>query len=224
MTRPVRERTRIYSANLAYQTGPAKDRDHLRHLLAAAALAGVAAVVVLGQEAKNLRLRQVVKGIKARLRRGLRVHQDERSDATRGSVILARGLKTRGFSLYLGGDSRATLPRWIARVGVDIQGKRTVLIAAHNFPKRAGEKARDRYLRRLKAIVDRAERQGKEWIVGIDANMPIEWVAEFLGGRAYGHGIDGLIVSDGLDVLDHGVDRYGKRHGQTDHLVPWIEV
>lgn len=206
--------TKIVAANLLYGRGAhRRARRHLRHLL------DRPGPVVIGvQEAKHVTLATVL-GILAR------VMQRTTSPALAGSAIITRGVLASRFRLFLGGVSSATLPRWIARVRVQLPaGSPLVVFSAHVPPARAGRRAQDRYLARLKRRTDRLTRRGVAWVVCIDANMPISQVAQMLGGRAYGTGIVGLIVSDLVDVADHGIDRYGEDHDLTDHPAPWIEI
>ncbi len=207
---------RLYAANLDWATGPTKDARHLSHLLAAVSWA----VLIGVQEAKNVRLRDLVDlpG---------RAFQRTFSAAVRGSGFVARGIRVRRFRLFLGGVSRATLPRWVARCKVRVPGGPLAVFSSHPPPKRAGTAAQDRHLRALRRRLDRRERRGKAWAVCIDGNRDLQEVARFLGGRGYGAEGDrivGVIVSDRVVVVDHGVDRVGRREGLTDHLVPYVDI
>lgn len=207
---------RIYSANIDWATGAGKDRRHLAHLLAAT----VGAVLIGVQEAKNLRLADVVT-------RPVRALQRTRGQARRGSGFVARGVRTSRFRIFLGGVSHVTLPRWVARVRVTVAGKRLVVLSAHAPPKRGGRAAQDRFLRALKRRTDRLSRRGVAWVVCIDGNRDLVEVARYLGGRAYGADGDrivGVVVSPDVMVGDHGVDRFGDEHDLTDHLAPWVDI
>lgn len=207
---------RVYSPNLAFTTGWFKDRKHIRHLLATVDYPVIAGV----QEAKNVWLSRLVGA-------GARAMQRTATPAVRGSGIIVRGLRARNFRIFLGGRSAATLPRWIARCAVKIDGHWVRVFSAHPPPKRAGKAAQDRHLAQLKKRTDRAERRGKAWIVCIDANRNLHEVARYLGGRGYGDDRDrivGVIVSRRVIVGAHGVDRYGIKNGLTDHPAPWIDV
>ncbi|WP_418063170.1 hypothetical protein [Pimelobacter simplex] len=207
---------RVYSANIDWATGVEKDRRHLAHLLATV----VGAVLIGVQEAKNLRLAAVVA-------RPVRALQRVRTAARRGSGFVARGVRTSRFRIFLGGASRATLPRWIARVRVTVAGKPLVVFSAHVPPKRAGRPAQDRFLRALKRRTDKLSRRGIAWVACIDGNLDLQLVARYLGGTGYGADGDrivGVIVSDDVIVGDHGVDRFGEEHDLTDHLAPWVDI
>lgn len=206
-------RVRIYAANLQYGRGARRRaRRHLRHLL------DHPGPVVIGvQEAKHVVLATVL-GIIAR------VMQRTTSPALAGSAIITRGVRASRFKLFLGGVSSATLPRWIARVRIRLDDGPLVVFSSHPPPARAGQRAQHRHLARLKRRTDRLTRRGVAWVVCIDANRPIGQVAQMLGGRAYGSGIVGLIVSELVQVDDHGINDYGDDHDLTDHPAPWITV
>lgn len=204
---------KIVAANLRYGwRSRRRARRHLEHLLASPT-----PVVIGVQEAKNVVLAAVL-GVMAR------VMQRTTSPALAGSAIVTRGVVASRFRLFLGGVSSATLPRWIARATVRVDGSRLVVFSAHVPPARAGQRAQLRYLTRLKRRTDRLTRRGVAWAVCIDANRSIEQVAQMLGGRAYGVGIVGVIVSELVQVVDHGVDRFGVNNGLTDHPAPWVEI
>jgi hypothetical protein len=207
-------KARLYAANLKFgRRARARAREHLAHLLDAVDYA----VVVGVQEAKNVWLAHLV-GLAAR------AMQRTTSAAVRGSGIVVRGLPSRNFRLFLGGRSAATLPRWIARCAVRVDGHWLPVFSAHPPPKRAGDAAQDRHLEQLKERIDRAEARGHPWAVCIDANRSILEVAKYLGGIAYGEGIVGVIVSRRVIVAGHGIDRYGVHNGLTDHPAPWIDI
>lgn len=205
--------TKIVAANLRYGwRSRRRARRHLEHLLD-----GSTPVVIGVQEAKNVALAAVL-GVMAR------VMQRTTSPALAGSAIVARGVVASKFRLFLGGVSSATLPRWIARSKIRIDGDPLVIFSAHVPPARAGRRAQRRYLTRLKRRTDRLTRKGIAWVVCIDANRAIDDVARMLGGTAYGVGIVGVIVSELVQVVDHGVDRFGVNNGLTDHPAPWVEI
>lgn len=205
------------AANLDYATGAKADARHLRHLLEQPARA----VVIGVQEAKNVRLADVAVA-------PARAYQRTQTAARRGSGFVTRGIKVRRFRLFLGGVSAVTLPRHVARGRIRLAGGPAVVFSAHAPPKRGGQAAQDRYLRALKRRTDRLSRKGVEWVVFIDANRDVDDVARYLGGRvaasAKGDRIVGVIISPGLRVLAHGVDRYGRQNGLTDHLCPYAHI
>lgn len=205
---------RIYAANLKFgRHARRRTRRHVDHLLA-----NTQGPVVIGvQEAKNVVLATV-------LARIARTFQRTDTPARAGSAIITRGVKARKFRLFLGGVSSSTLPRWIARVRVRIADGPLVVFSVHVPPARAGTASQWRYLIQLKKRTDRLTRRGIAWVVCIDANRPVTEVAHFLGGRAYGVGIVGVIASPGVVVAKHGVDTLGLRHNLTDHPAPWIDV
>lgn len=65
---------------------------------------------------------------------------------------------------------------------------------------------------------------GRSWAVGTDANFPIERLAQLLGGVAYGHGIEGWVVSRGVVVAAAGSAAVGEDRGLTDHPERIIDV
>lgn len=205
---------RIFAANLKFgRRARRRTREHVAHLLRT-----TADPVVIGvQEAKNVVLATVL----ARIARAL---QRTKSTARAGSAIITRGVRARRFRLFLGGVSSATLPRWIARAKIRTDDGPLVVFSVHVPPARAGSAAQWRYLRRLKKRTDRLTRRGIAWVVCIDANMPIAEVARYLGGRAYGVGIVGVITSPDVVVARHDIDTYGLRHSLTDHPAPWIDI
>lgn len=208
---------RVYAANLDFTQPRRNVRRHLDHLLA------TRPVIIGAQEAKRFALTEVVRvGVRAVVR------QRRSTPARRGTAIISRGVKVGRLRLFLGGVSRATLPRFIATVPVRLpSGGVMVVLSAHVPPRRAGAKAQDAFLDRLATRLDRLDRKGVAWVVCIDANRDLATVARYLGGRGYGADGDrivGVIASPRVKVADSGVSRFGRDNGLTDHLAPWIDV
>lgn len=218
----------LITANLDFATAPDKDRQHIDHL--ARLHPHVKKKVLFAQEAKNLRGSNALARLGARLRPLLtatQVKQDTSSPARAGTGFMAWGIKVRGFHLWSLGKSAATLERWVAHAAIDVPGGKLVIFSPHDFPKRAGKAAQDRYLQRLKKQTDHVHKEGNAWAVGTDANMPLSEVAKYLNGQQYGdghNGIVGFVTSLNVDVSRHGVDTYGVRHHLTDHPAVWIDV
>lgn len=220
---------RFWTANANFGTGPFKDAEHIRHLLATTP---PSQPVVMGlQEVKNLRRPWPVRRVVARARRLLAaarqirtpepsVFQDTTTPSTAGTALVSWGVRVRNTRLWKLGAFKGTLTRWtsIGRV------RDVVTQSVHIPPKRSGRAAQDAAIRRVKRRTDRARRQGREWVVAGDFNRDIEEVARRLGGVAYGEGIVGLICSPGLEVTDWGVDHYGENHDLTDHPAVWIDA
>lgn len=227
---------RIGSTNLDYVTPEKKDLDHLDHLvdhLYATPLADgrkIAGLVLLTQETKNFRLVAVLRAVgqllgKFKLPRPMVMQGHGQAKA--GTAIAAYGVHLQRVRMFLGGVSRATLPRWVTRGRLQMVGGVLALLSVHVFPPRTGWPSQERYLRKVRRHLARAERRGREWVVGGDFNHDISVVAKILGGHIVPgatHGGIGLIVSDGVRVLRHGRDTYGERHGETDHPAVWVDV
>lgn len=211
------KQVRLVAANLDFTTGERADGKHLAHLFDQPA----PAVIVGVQEAKNIRLAEVAPP-------GSTAYQKTLTAARRGSGFVARGIKISNFRLFLGGLSKVTEPRWVARGRVHLSGGPLVPFSSHVAPKRAGKAAQDRHLRSLKRRTDKCARNGVAWAVMGDFNRDIEDVARYLNGKvaaaAKGDRIVGVIVSHRVTVLARGVDRYGRQNGLTDHLAPWADV
>lgn len=227
---------RVGSANLDYVTGVKKDRDHLRHLVShlyAKPLADgrkLAGLVLLTQETKNFRLVAVLRSvghILARFHLPRPMVMQGNGAAKAGTAIAAYGVTLQRLRLFLGGLSKATLPRWVTRGRLTMAGGILALFSAHVPPPRAGWAAQERYLKRLRKKLARAERHGHAWAVGGDFNHNISVVAKILCGRivpgATQGGI-GIIVSDRVSLLRHGRDSYGMKHDETDHPAVWADL
>lgn len=202
---------RIYAANVNWATSKRGVQRQLDHLLAQAVR-----VLVGVQEAKKVRL--------SRLFPSRRTRQNTSTPAKAGAGFVSKGVPLRRFRLFLAGRSAVTLPRWIARTKIGKGKTRTIVFSVHISPAYGGAAAQDRMLAKLKTRTDKLTRKGVRWVVCIDGNRPIEKIARYLDGLAYGEGIVGEIVSDNLPVLADGIDRWGKQHGLTDHPAPWIEI
>lgn len=215
----------MITANANFGTGNRKDKPALRRLTerlrrrsARTTATHAPPQILFLQEAKTGRMARLL----GRLWRGLQGKGPARS----GTALLARGVRLRRLGLWLGGDSAATLPRWVTRGSLPLlTGKRLVLMSVHIFPPRSGKAAQDRYVRRLARRLRRIERRGHEWVVGADANMDMDIFARHLGGIAHHHGcIEGFVTSRGVRVVAAGTDRTGLRMGAFDHPSRWIEV
>lgn len=205
----------MVTANLDWATGPKADKPHLEHLCSL----GGERSVIFAQEAKNLRLAGLLRNVA-----GEHVRQDTRNAAVAGTALLSHGVKLHGWALWLAGDSHSTLPRWIQKGTLREWGTPVECMSVHVFPHRVGRATQQRYVDKAYLHTQHAEKAGHAWIVGTDANMALTDFAHKLGGVAHGHGIVGFVVSRNVLVSGEGVDRFGLRHGATDHPAVWIDV
>lgn len=228
---------RLVSENLDFVTPVPKDRVNLRHLvkkLYAQARPPVDGMVLLTQETKNLRLVAVLRWVGHHIHRGLFARyvplplvMQGRGPAKSGTAIAAYGVTLRRLHLFLGGRSRATLPRWVTKAWLQMPSNVLELFSAHVPPPRAGDNDQLRYLRKLRRRLARVERRGHGWAACGDFNRNIGEVARILGGRVVQgstQGGIGIIVSAHVVVSDSGRDTYGVRHKDTDHPAVWCDV
>lgn len=230
---------RLVSENLDYNTGEKKDRDNLRHLVKHLYARATAAstdsqpldgLVLLTQETKNIRLVTVLRTvgrILGRFHLPRPTVMQGTGPAKAGTAIAAYGVRLRRLRLFLGGLSRATLPRWVTKAWLRLPSGVCEVFSAHVFPPRVGDAPRIQYLHKLRRRVARAERRGHGWAVGGDFNYDIEKVAEILGGhvvKGSTTGGIGIIVSDNVVVSASGRDTYGLKRHDTDHPAVWCDV
>lgn len=175
-------------------------------------------VTIIGfQEGKRFNLHKLLFFANVKQRTG--------TAARRGSgFVTIKGQALKRFRLFFGGDSWATLNRWIARCVVELEQGRCVCFSAHFLPGRSTDTERAAMVRKMAKRTERLNRKGKLWLVACDGNMPIERLAELLDGKAYGEGIIGFVCSRNLKVEKHGAERFPKSRGWMDHIAYWIMV
>lgn len=133
--------------------------------------------------------------------------------------IEPRQVQTLGSRLSL--FPSPVLNRYIGHADLIVGGRKRRVFWVH-FPLKATRR-QDEYMRNLKRAVDHASRQGLEWLVGGDFNMPPAEVAASLGGRAHGvrNGITGWVTGPGVRV--HREHTMPAIKG-FDHRPHWIDV
>lgn len=225
MTKPLEDKVRLVTSNLDWATGVNKDRDQLGHLVTR--LYAAWGLVLLTQETKNFRLLAVLRALTARYHLPRPLVMQGVGPAKAGTAMAGIGVRVQRFRLFLGGRSRATLPRWVTRGRVRLSGGVLALFSAHVPPPRVGWAPQEKYLRRLRRRLARVEARGHSWAVGGDFNADIQRVAQLLGGHvlpgATPRGI-GIIASAGVKTTRFGRDTYGLRQGDTDHPAVWADV
>lgn len=220
---------RMTTANLLFDTGPKRDRSYLRHLAGFPVMRHVLLGgwlrthkyrrhprVLFLQEAKTGRVSAMLGGVFGGLQ--------GKGEARSGTALFARGIKLWRRRLWLAGDSTATLPRWVTEAVAKVGGHQHLLLSAHIYPHRAGPEQQQQYVDRLAERVKQADHIGQRWIIGLDANMDLDDLAEQLGGVAYGVGIIGFVCHRDVEVVGEGRDTWGLRRGITDHLAYYIDV
>lgn len=222
---------RLLTANLQFTRTAAKHDDYLAHLVEGhwtKRPATRTGLVIGTQETKNYRLLGALRSI-ARLAGKARLPVPEvfqgNGAAQSGTALAAYGIDLRHPGIWLGGQSRATLPRWVTRAGVDVPGGRCEVLDAHIPPPRSGKAPQQAYIGRVKRRTKRAEKRGHAWAVTGDFNTDLFAVAKQLNGVAYGlRGGIGIVVSKNLKVSHDGRDDYGVDNHLADHPAWWIDV
>ena len=120
---------------------------------------------------------------------------------------------------------RVGVHRGVARAYAIIGRRWVRVFAVHGLHLRtSGRVAQDAYYATLAKRIHGLNRRGKPWIVGGDFNRNISDVASELGGTAHGEGIDGFVVSAGINVRSEGSDNTARRRGWSDHAAHWIDL
>jgi endonuclease/exonuclease/phosphatase family metal-dependent hydrolase len=212
------EPLRVVTANLAFR-GPAAVRDDW-------ATIGPNADIVFVQEAKNVRLRDI-------LGEGWAVRQDTSSEDRQGSAVVIRksAVKSIGdLALVKGTPSSdcnnapegGIMTRWIARVDVQLNNGRWIRAASlHMPPLRCQYGLGSPYAVMADAVVDFAKRSDRLLVLGADWNKVVDEDPNEIGARAglnprgpdVGQRIDGFYVSPAIATRDlHPLAETGSDH------------
>ena len=108
--------------------------------------------------------------------------------------------------------------RGVAVGRVKIGGRSVRVLSVHGLHVRTVGRARqDAFYWLLTAWVRRMSSRGHLWVVAGDFNRKHTDLAALLGGQSIGQGVDGIVVSPGLDIDAIRIDRTGIERGWTDH-------
>ena len=127
------------------------------------------------------------------------------------------------------------LPRWIvgkvgahrgiARARVTINGQKVVVYSIHGLHVRTmGRGAQDAFYAKVQRRIHARHQAGKRTIVAGDFNIYWRTLAKRLGMTGIGHGVDGILISAGLEFTDDGIDTHGIKRGWTDHPALWADI
>ncbi len=194
------ERLRVVTANLAFR-GPDAVRQDWSTI-------GPDADIVFVQEAKNVRLRDI-------LGDGWAVRQDTSSEDRQGSAVVIRKSAVRDIGdLQLVKGTEASgcpdggiMTRWIAQVDVQLNNNRWVRTASlHMPPPRCQTGPGSPYAVMADNVVAFAKRSGRILVLGADWNKVVDEDPNDIGARTgllprgpdSGHRIDGFYVSPAI--------------------------
>lgn len=179
------------------------NKDYIAHLCSTAD-------VLCVQEAKDFVLRDLVPD-------GWTAYQDTSSDAKQGAgIAVASTVKVDKWGLVKGCDAPqggGMLPRWIVWAEARWEeGGVFTPISAHEPPGRY-DHLQPGFTNNLQKVAN----SHPDPTIGVDANMPINTLANQLGSgyKAVGEGIIGILAKTPLTDVE--IDKTGMADNQTDH-------
>jgi len=211
------EQLRVVTANLAFR-GPDAVRNDWNTI-------GPEADIVFVQEAKNVRLRDILSD-------GWAVRQDTSSDDRQGSAVVIRksAVKSIGeLQLVKGVDANdcnspegGIMTRWIARVDVQLNNGRWIRTASlHMPPARCQDGPGSPYAVMADNVVAFAKRSALMLVLGSDWNKVVDSDPNDIGARTglkprgpdTGSRIDGFYVSPAISTNNlHHLPQTGSDH------------